>query len=70
MECAIADSSGQPKHGSYIIVMLASGGISVVVPYTNKVVFVRKGGTMLRDSVDHGRQRHRDQARRHHEARL
>jgi hypothetical protein len=50
MECAVADSSGQPKHGSYIIVMLASGGISVVVPYTNKVVFVRKGGTMLRDS--------------------
>ncbi len=50
MECAIVDSSGQPKHGSYIVVMLASGGISVVVPYTNKVVFVRKGRTMLRDS--------------------
>ncbi len=50
MECAVADGSGQPKHGSHIIVMLASGGISVVVPYTNKVVFVRKGGTMLRES--------------------
>jgi hypothetical protein len=50
IECAIADSSGQPKHGSYIVVMPVTGGISVVVPYSNKVVFVRKGGPMLRDS--------------------
>ncbi len=50
IECAIADSSGQPKHGSYIVVMPVTGGVSVVVPYSNKVVFLRKGGTMLRSS--------------------
>ncbi len=51
IECAIADSSGQPKHGSYIVVMPVTGGVSVVVPYSNKVVSVRKGGTMMRTSA-------------------
>jgi hypothetical protein len=50
IECAIADSSGQPKHGSYIAVMPVTGGVSVVVPYSNKVVFVRKGAPMMRAS--------------------
>ena len=51
IECAVADSSGQPLHGSYIVVMPVTGGISVVVPYSNKVVFVRKGGVMVRAST-------------------
>ncbi len=51
IECAVADSSGRPLHGSYIVVMPVTGGISVVVPYSNKVVFVRKGGVMLRAST-------------------
>jgi hypothetical protein len=50
IECAVVDSSGQPLHGSYLVVMPTTGGISVVVPYSNKVVFVRKGGALKRDS--------------------
>ncbi|HEX4519670.1 MAG TPA: hypothetical protein VH063_08840 [Gaiellaceae bacterium] len=51
IECAVGDSSGQPLHDSYIVVMPTTGGISVVVPYSNKVVFVRKGGVLQRASA-------------------
>src|SRR6266852_1197482 len=53
IECAVVDTSGQPKHGSYVVVLPTNPptGISVVIAYSNKVVFVRRAGSLMRVST-------------------